>query len=141
MASLNLSSEDEHYFYLPHNYNTPVMELPNSERDMKKDTMFPQLNSSEFVNLIYGKKVEPRDFLPCYSLLEMNSDGLFVIGTNDFNSPIVDGNFIGTEDFESIVHHNIKDTEFQIPGHSTASGLRFLESNMVRNRGKFAVES
>jgi hypothetical protein len=126
-------SDDETYYYVPRSYNHAVVVPPPLPHQMKKDTSYPQISSNAFYYEVYNKIEEPRNFLPNFSLLEMNSEGLFVVGTNDYTSPIVNGNFIGAEDFQAIVNHNIQKTVFQMPGYSSVSGLKFLEPNMVRN--------
>lgn len=96
-----------------------------------EDAHHPELNSKIFTNLVNQHYEEPKDFLPVYSLLDL-SNGLFVLGTNNFKSAMFDGNFIGTENFEHIAKHELDKTSFVIPQESTVTGLKFIEENMVK---------
>lgn len=130
----NSWSDEESYHFLPRAFRDVEIVNRPQPHQLEHDTSYPHLSSTAFRYKIYNSIKEPRDFLPFYSLIEMSSLGLFVIATNDFASPIVDGNLIGAENFDSIVRHNIRRTVFQLPGHNTVCGLKFLEPNLVSSK-------
>ena len=124
--------DQDNYFYLPRAYERPEgYEVPPLDQ-LSADTQHPELNSRNFNYLVNSNYEEPKDFLPVYSLFDMNN-GLFIVGTNNFTTATFDGNFIGTEDFDSIVKHDIKRTSFVIPEKSTVTGLKFIDDNLVNS--------
>ena len=124
---------DDEYFYLPKAFMLPqhAMDLPKGD-EMRDDTSFPQISSAAFRHETYKNIVKRSEFLPFYTLLELSSEGLFVIGTNDFQSSITAGNFIGTNNFESIVQSHEQNTSFALPKQSTVTALKLLDTNTVR---------
>lgn len=123
----------DNYFYLPKSHETPMDYVAPPVGELAVDTQHPELNSRNFRHLLNANYEEPKEFLPVYSLLGM-SNGLFIVGTNHFSSYVFDGNFIGTEDFDSIVQHDVQKTAFVLPERSTVTGLKFVNDSMVHKR-------
>lgn len=122
---------NDNFFYLPRSFQRdPSYNFP-PERELKFCTNHPELNSADYVYQAFANHRQPYDFLPFYCLLDVKED-VFVVGTNNFNVEIFDGNLIGTENFESIIKHDISQTVFQIPEQSTVTCLKYLKSNLVR---------
>jgi hypothetical protein len=121
---------DDKYFYLPKAFSSKPVEMPQGD-DMVSDTKFPQLSSKAYTHFVYRDIKEPRKFLPTYTKLDVNSEGLFALGTNDFTSPIVNGSFIGARDFETIVDGDIDKAAFVHPMFNSVTELKFVDDNMV----------
>lgn len=121
---------DDSYFYLPKAHEIPADYIVPSDSQLTADTQHPELNSRNYNDLVNSNYEEPKYFLPVYSLLDFNN-GVFVLGTNNFTHCTFDGNFIGTEDFDSIVKQDIQKTSFVIPEKSSVTGLKFIDENLV----------
>jgi hypothetical protein len=120
---------DDDYFYLPKAFDTPSDYTIPLESELLTDTQHPEWNSTAYFNLSLRFR-PPKDFLPVFSLIECTED-IFVVGTNDFTSPVFDGNFIGSKNFDTIATHAIKETSFLAQQNTTVTGLKFLDNTMV----------
>lgn len=127
--------EDTSYFYLPQAYDKPKDYRLPLLKDLKENTQHPECNSKDYNYQIYSNE-EPMIFLPTYSLLDYKN-GVFVVGTNSFTNVFFNGSIIATEDFDSIIEHDIDKTSFVIPEQSTVTGLKFIDDNLVSHLPKF----
>lgn len=115
--------------YLHKAFEAPDEVKPRPEA-YKDDTHFPELNSQDFTHQSRTQYEEPSDFLPFYCHVDY-MEGSFIVGTNNFTKCVWDGSLIKTENFESIVNHNIKNTTLQIPVQSTITALKYLDKEHV----------
>jgi hypothetical protein len=120
---------DESYFYLPRAFLPPANYVAITKDQLKTDTDHPELNSTEFFNWSLSYE-PPKDFLPVFSLIE-HSGEFFVLGTNDFTSPVFDGNLIGTKNFDEIVKKATGDILYMSQQKATVTGLKFLDQFLV----------
>lgn len=129
---------DKKYFYTSHAYDKAKGYQCPSVEELKADTRHPHTNNLDYHFFCKLKYEPPKDFLPVFSLIEC-SDGYFVIGTNDFISPIFDGNFIGTRNFDVIANKQKERTEFLAQQKTTVTGMKFLDTSVVSSSAILAA--
>lgn len=70
------------------------------------------LHSSKSYRYKVNEYKPPDDYLPCYSSIRQNEDSFFILGSNEYTSPIAGGVIGGTFDFNDFVSSNFQNTPF-----------------------------
>jgi hypothetical protein len=120
---------DKDNSYLQSAFMTPHDHVFITADQLETDTQHPELNSTQYFQWALSYKAH-KDFLPVFSLID-HSGEFFVLGTNDFTSPIFDGNFIGTKTFDTIAKKSIADVSCLMQQNSTVTAIKFLDQHMV----------
>jgi hypothetical protein len=104
--------------------------LPKPDQ-FSKNSFFPQLNSKTYQYSTHSHYEEPKEFLPFFTHIDQ-TDGLFLLATNNYTTCTLDGLLIGAENFDTVVNKDIEKVAIQIPAKVNISELKVIEKDMVR---------